>query len=116
MLENIKLLAYRTGKFGVCRAVILNALVDSNVIKNADELLAHLIEGVSKWAAETDDGRQAYSYAGSDMNIGDLSNYPMREIVERCPHISDLDIEDVDYTSSFTYDTPLCKELEMDEQ
>lgn len=114
-MKTMRILVYRAGKFGIQHAVVLCATVDDAVIKNTDELVAHLVEGVTRWAAETEDGMQAYAYAGSDMNIGDLSNYDLLPIVERCPHIAGLAIEDVSFTSSFTYDTSLCKDLESDD-
>lgn len=109
------ILAYRTGKFGICNALLVRATVDEEIIKNTDELIAHLTDGVTRWAAETSDGASAYAYAGSDMNIGDLSNYDLRQIVERCPSILELSIEDVSFDSSFTYDTSLCRDLETED-
>lgn len=110
-MYTMRILAYRLGKFGLQRALILRATVDESVIKNTDELLAHLVDGVTAWAAETEDGARAYDYAGSDMNVGDLSNYDLSAIVERCPYIFELAIDDISFASSFTYDTPLCREL-----
>ena len=101
------------------RDVVQNSLilvVESKHLDLSDErIFSEIRKAVAKWASETENGKQAFSYAQDDMNIGDIDNNDYwKEIVERCPFIDSITILDVDINKNMDWDTILIDEMSDD--
>ena len=83
-------------------------------LSSSEEFLDELKDGVTAWARKTENGRQCWEYAGTDMNIGDVSEY-FNEIVAYCPNIEEISVQDLEVSGDWSYDTVLCDDIEEDD-
>lgn len=105
MTERIHALLYRQEDFNVSVAVILSA-DKTEQVASTDRLLQQIEKAVTRWMLETQDGQNAYEYAGDDFNIGDFVSYSLDEYLE-AEGISNLEVVQPDVPDNYTYDTPL---------
>ena len=68
-------------------------------------------DGVEAWVRGTDNGRRVYGYAGDDMNFGDIAAYA-DEISAFIVGCVEFDLELMEQSRHFTYDTSLCRSLD----
>lgn len=70
-----------------------------------------ITRAVTRWMGETEDGRGAWDYSGDDFNIGDLGSYLDHDpLLGGClfpEGVIDLHVTSPDFTTSWTWDTPL---------
>ena len=90
-------------------------------IADIDRFLKMLMGAVTRWAAETEEGRDAWVRSSRDFNIGDLSSEDLAPIIARMDGaVKDLKIETyVDLANnrrSWVYDTVLVDESLIDEK
>jgi hypothetical protein len=109
-----QLLVYRQEKMTPSNFTLVKATVNGKKIRDDQELVAALKQGVTRWAKETKDGKDAYAFAGDDMNIGDLGNYDLGEILNFCPDIYEMEFQflDEEVAENWNYDTRLCERIE----
>lgn len=111
----IEVLVYRQEKWKPIGFTLVTALVNGEKIRNDGDLVTALRKGVTNWAQRTENGKEAYEYAGNDMNIGDLGNYDLGEVLRFCPDIYELEFRSLDEAQNWDYDTRLCDEIEREE-
>lgn len=112
--RKFEFLVYRQEKLTPTNFTLVKAVVNGEKIHNDGELVEALKAGVTKWAQETTDGKDAYQYAGDDMNIGDVAGADLESILARCPDIYELSFESLDDAQNWVYDTPLCEYIETE--
>jgi hypothetical protein len=106
------LLIYRQ-EFSVSQAIVVNALTKP-VIANDEDLLEAIKNAVTEWARKTKEGREAFEYSGTDMNIGDLGGYE-KDFIKFNQNIITLSFEQVDLSKEWHYDTSLVNDIEEDD-
>jgi hypothetical protein len=114
--EVMQFIVYRQDGFAVSNFMLVSATVDSNRIKTNADLVAAFKAGVTEWAKNTEEGKAAYEYAGSDMNIGDLAGHNIEPIIALyCAGIKSMRIQQIDDASHWMYDTSLCEEIDTED-
>jgi hypothetical protein len=93
---------------------IVTAVVNDNAITNQEELLSELRAGVTAWIRSTKEGKKAWRDSVQDFNIGDLMNYDFEPILAHCPNIESLEVDEVDVSDHWLYDTVLADDPEED--
>jgi hypothetical protein len=109
------LLVRNEGLKGVRTVAVVSADETSKVghvtHDNSISLQEAIIRGVDHWIKTTEQGKLARMYACDDFNIGDLASYTEDQDLIRCLEnegVTNLEITMPDFTTDWTYDTPLC--------
>ena len=109
MSERISVGVYRQEGLDISRVVIVSALKTQTVTDSAS-LQERICHAITNWMNRTETGHKARVYTSEDFNIGDLGSYLADDELVRyliCEDVLDLNIEDVDVDSNWTYDTVL---------
>lgn len=99
-----------------CTFAVVTAICDEQ-IKNPRQLQEVIVQGVTKWMAETKEGREAFQRTSGDFNIGDLSTELTDDWLDR--FFQDAGLEDLDietfcehaFNAGWHYDTLLFDEI-----
>jgi hypothetical protein len=113
MLVTKKFVVLRQDGFDIGPIMIMEAEVDSNAIESVKDLVDEFKDGVTQWARKTEEGREIWEFAGTDTNIGDISEY-LSDIIKYCPNINSMTAIMAEYNCGWNYDTPLCADIEED--
>lgn len=115
MTERIAVLVYRMEKLTPNPMVEISA-DKTQPVQTVQNLQDAICRAVTKWMIGTEEGKQAWEYAGSDFNIGDLSSHvgdgenDNPELVRLLEDegVKNLRISDLaDTDDNWTYDTSL---------
>jgi hypothetical protein len=107
-----RFLIYRQEKFVPTNFVLVTAET-SDDIQTTEQLQDAVIKAVETWLAATKDASGLYSYAGDDMNVGDLAGHEKEICTHSDGKILDLMFEQLDDARhDWVYDTSLCGEIE----
>ena len=95
------------------KMMLVNATTDLTI--STDEEVADAIkDAVTSWARQSEEGRDAFDRAGTDLNVGDLAGENISEIVAHSPNIYSLELNHIPVASDWLYDTSLCNDITED--
>lgn len=66
----------RPGSFGRIDTLAVYEFTHSAKLSGQDEVIAALRRGITRWVQNTTEGKKAWKYSSSDMNIGDVGDDP----------------------------------------
>ncbi len=74
MTERITTVLWRQEAWKTGPIVIVSA-EKTPVVDSVDTLYERVVRAVTTWMKTTEDGKQAWDYAGDDFNVGDLTSH-----------------------------------------
>lgn len=116
----ISILPFVREESGRTSTMTIVRLTTRKPVRTAEQKTKTIIEAVSKWVKDTDDGKECWNQSCADLNIGDLACYDesFREWVRTKKNLNLVDLEILwggEAGESMYFDRHLAEGIETEE-